>query len=198
MKKSRLLAAVLGSAMVLSFAGAALAEDLNQDTPIAWDDPEFLASAEECANDQVMAGPGEVVWHFIHNNTDATSGTLSATFTTEGATSTPNGEPLSANVLHYWVVTGPDTLESASDDASGGLLVLSHVCAGEEESTPTPTPTLPQDTATPSPTLPPTSTAPNSAPVAPSGANLGLVLGILLLVAGGFTAYAMRPRRGTR
>lgn len=174
--------------MVLTFAGAAFAEPLSPgqtgQLPIAWDEGDFLDTEEECADDPVQPGTGELVWHFIHNGTDATSGTLTATFENAGETTTANGEPFESNNLHYWVTTdNPDTLLSASDDASGGLLVLSHICAGPEP--------------TPSPTLPPTTTL-ETTPSSPAGNSLTLVFGLILAVAGGLVAYAMRPRRANR
>ena len=56
-----------------------------------------------------------------------------------------------------------------------------------------PTPTLP-DTSTPTPTLPQTNTI-DQTPSSGAGTSLTLVFALILAVAGGLVAYAMRPRR---
>ena len=66
-------------------------------------------------------------WHWVHNQTSATSGTLTATFQNAGTLSVASDPNSPAGVLHYFInLSAGDTLLSASDDVSGGMLVLSH------------------------------------------------------------------------
>ncbi len=65
---------------------------------------------------------GSVEWHFVHNQTDADSGTI-----TVGSQQVANGAPFEAKVLHYWVTTDNNVLPTdVADDVAGGKLVLSH------------------------------------------------------------------------
>ena len=66
-------------------------------------------------------------WHWVHNQTNATSGTLTATFQNVGTISVGSDPNSPADVLHYYInLSAGDTLLSASDDVAGGMLVLSH------------------------------------------------------------------------
>jgi hypothetical protein len=70
--------------------------------------------------------------HFILNQTNATSGLLSAVFSTDSFTDEPD-TPSNSDNLHWHVVITGDlntTITSATTDAAGGNLVLSHVCPG--------------------------------------------------------------------
>lgn len=127
-KFAALLAAL---ALSMLMAVPVLADTLHQTPPIAWnagvvstDDPGECEGAD--------LDPGQVLWHFIQNQTAATSGNLTATFTTAGTVTVANGEPFSSNTLHWTIITGEDTLTGASTDVSsdGGQLNLSHICTG--------------------------------------------------------------------
>ena len=110
--KARAVLTLVASLLLLIPAGAAAAVDLHaphQGTTVACD--------------------GEVLWHFVHNqvsSTDATVGTLTATFSGDGAIVVGAYKVL-RSVRHYEVITsGGDTLLNASDNITGGNLVLSH------------------------------------------------------------------------
>ena len=124
-RSTRFAALVAALALTMLMAVPAFAADLEQDTPIAWNDAGFQGSADECENAGLE--PGEVLWHFIQNQTSSTSGTLTATFDIAGAR-VVNGS--GNNNIHFFVVTGEDTLESASSNVADGKLLLSHICYG--------------------------------------------------------------------
>jgi len=90
-------------------------------------------------------------WHWVHNQTSATSGTLTAVFST--GTVTVANTPSSSTNLHYHITlsTGA-TLLSASDNVSGGKLLLSDTPVCETTTTST-------STSTTSTSTPPTSTS---------------------------------------
>ena len=111
----------------------------------------------------------------------------------------------------WWIITDANvTLDGSATytDGTGGNFNLSHTCVGAEV---TPTPTLPNETATPTlpvetatPTLPtnetPTPTLPQTSTIDQSntggpGTSLTVVFALILAIAGGLMAYAMRPRR---
>ena len=207
MRSKRLLAAVLGSAMVLTFAGAVLATDLHQATPISIGDE--LANTQDCTADELAAleaAGATVAWHFILTNPDAATGHLWARFTNATDETTVEQWKVEGNAMHFYIYNNSTTLgdtDAANDpdamttDVSGDQLNLSHTCMIEETSTPSPSPSPTEPpVVTPSPTLPPTTTA--GQPSAPAGNSLGLVLATILLIAGGLTAFTMRPRRSTR
>jgi hypothetical protein len=185
MKARRILAAVLGSAMVLTMAGAVFATDLHQETPITIGDE--LAKTQDCTEDELGwldDADATVAWHFILIDPDSDTGQLHAVFSDPADEQTVDQWKVTGDAMHFYVFNDSLTLESAETvGVDGTILNLSHTCA-----IPAPTPT---------PTLPPTNTLP-ATPAAPSGTSMNLVLGLILLVAGGFTAYAMRPRRSTR
>src|SRR5262245_52154579 len=59
-------------------------------------------------------------WHFVHNQTDATSGTLTVTFSNPASVHVvQNGPPFQSNNLHYYVNDVAGTLVSAVDGAAG-------------------------------------------------------------------------------
>lgn len=110
--KVRALLTLLASLLLLIPAGAAAAVDLHaphQGTTVQCD--------------------GDLLWHFVHNqvdSSDATVGQLTATFSGAGAVVVDAYKVL-RSVRHYEVITsGGDTLMSASDNITGGKLVLSH------------------------------------------------------------------------
>ena len=77
------------------------------------------------------------VWHWVHNQTVATEGTLTAIFMIDETKKTiviKNGAPYESTNLHYEIVLGAEaTLLSASDTVEDGLLLLSHwpTCPGD-------------------------------------------------------------------
>ena len=95
-----------------------------------------MANDQENGSQSAACG-GE--WHWVHNQTSATSGTLTATFQNAGTISVANDAPFSANVLHYYIyLAAGDTLLSASDNVvDDGKLVLSHwpTCQGSTTTT---------------------------------------------------------------
>ena len=200
MGTKRLLSVLLGSAMVLTLAGVALAThtdgplvDPTEEafpggepncpegtTAFRWDDP---------ADEGTTQGDVTVEWDNAGDKTvsfEAAAGVLVAIATVKGGTN--------QNVYDYTGEAGGGV------DHDNGLLAplnegdeqagVSHVdlcLVGEPEVTPSPSPS-------PTPTLPPTSTS-DQVPGSPAGTSLSLVLVAILLVAGGLTAFAMRPRR---
>ena len=127
----RFAALVAALMMTALMAVPALAVDLQQDTPISWDEAEFQGSEEECADADVEEG--EVLWHFVLIGSGETSATLTAEFEEAGVIvvqSEVPGENDDPNVLHFNIVTGEDTLLSASTNTEGGQLNLSHICPG--------------------------------------------------------------------
>lgn len=119
------LLAALG--LVLAFAAPALATDLSQDPPISWDDEGSQGSEEEC--DATDLDPGEVLWHFILTDAEAEGAKLTAVFETAGEI-TVEASAVTGNATHFEIITGEDTLLSASTDIDGSLLNLSHICSG--------------------------------------------------------------------
>jgi type II secretory pathway pseudopilin PulG len=77
-----------------------------------------LSNPQEAENCTTATG----TWHFVHVQTSATSGTLTAVI--GGTTFTVGSEDSPSNNLHYNITAG-GTLDSASDDVSDGKLVLS-------------------------------------------------------------------------
>jgi hypothetical protein len=77
-----------------------------------------LSNPGEAANCTTASG----TWHFVHNQTSATSGTLTAVI--GGVTYTVSNTPSNSTNLHY-NITAAGTLSSASDDVEGGKLLLS-------------------------------------------------------------------------
>ena len=146
--------ALFGVGLVAFLLGAATiaeANQLHQQPPIAWNSTEF--GGGDCPD----LAPGQVLWHFVHTDTKSTDlpSTLTAKFTTAG-TVTVAGFVNGNSVVMYDIITGHDTLLSASDSISnGGLLNLSHICVGPPLPTPSPSPSpspTPTPTATPTPT----------------------------------------------
>ncbi len=88
----------------------------------------IAAGAVEQSNDAFPTVSCGGEWHWVHNQTDATSGTLTATFLKAGvktAAARVNGA-----VLHYYIYLDEgDTLLSSprpADDVDDGRLLLSH------------------------------------------------------------------------
>ena len=134
----RMLAVAAVAAITLSLAltmRVALANDLHQagDTPISWDDPAFQGDEGECGDANL--DPGQVLWHFVHTKTD--SGDLPSKLTAEfdsAGVLEADGYVNGNSIVMYNIITGEDSLLSASDDIQNdGLLNLSHICSGGEE-----------------------------------------------------------------
>ena len=131
-----ILAALSLSLMVVA---PALANSLHQfengQNPdgISWDNTEFQGDETECADADLQ--PGQVLWHFVHVGTDSSDlpSTLTATFDVAG-TVTVSGYVNGNSIVMYDIITGEDTLLSASDtittDPMSEPLNLSHICSG--------------------------------------------------------------------
>ncbi len=88
--------------------------------------------ADDCKDVDLSAG--QVLWHFVQTGTEVASGELTATFTTAGEV-TVDSYKHSGKVLHWQIITGHDTLVSASSDIENdGNLNLSHICVGPDGS----------------------------------------------------------------
>jgi hypothetical protein len=120
---------VTALAIALLMAVPALAVEISTTLPVSSDAAEFQGTAGECAEFNVQ--PGQVVWHFILNQSATDNQTLTATFQTAGTITVSPYKVLDTYVLHYQITTGsPDTLLSASTSGTTGNLVLSHICNG--------------------------------------------------------------------
>ena len=133
------LVAIIAVGLVGPSASVVASSATNIGEGIDWTDADFQGSAEECADAGLSAG--QVLWHFVLVQTTApkAGSTLTATFETAGPLTVAAAKK-TGGTLHFNVVTGPDTLLSASTNVSGRRLNLSHICAGPPP-TPTPTPT---------------------------------------------------------
>lgn len=145
--------ALLSGALVLPSTVAA--NSLHQSLPIQSDSREYQGSAGDCEDADLEAG--QVLWHFVLTQVpdSVLTAELTATFETEG-TVVVDSYKKSGGVLHFEIITGADTLLSASTDVqTEGNLNLSHICQGAPQATPTPTATAtatPTEAATPTPT----------------------------------------------
>jgi len=105
---------------------AAASTDLHQTPPLTWDNEN---TSHTCTADELaQLQPGQVLWHFRLTQTADDSGTLSANFATAGPKSSSPGTA-NGPTIQWDIITGHDTLLSASTDATGDLLNLSHICA---------------------------------------------------------------------
>ncbi|HEY2916814.1 MAG TPA: hypothetical protein VGI98_06325 [Candidatus Limnocylindrales bacterium] len=130
MNVRKTLGAVLGAgALVVALAGTAFAETGNQ-TDVAWN-----AGASDCTggpNGDIVVPDGQVAWVFVHTQQQNSSGTLTANFENAGQLT---ADSYIQGGLKYLIITDiPDTLNSFSDDLTGGQLTLSHTCYGAETS----------------------------------------------------------------
>jgi hypothetical protein len=125
----RLAALMAALALSLSLAAPAWAVDIHQTLPINSDTASLQGSATDCAEFNVQ--PGQVVWHFVLNQSATNNQTLTTTFATFGTTTVSAYKVVDTYVLHYKVTTGsPDTLTAASTSGTTGQLQLSHICNG--------------------------------------------------------------------
>ena len=130
----RLAALMAALGMTLLLSAPAFAVEIGQDLPIPSDSSEHQGSDAECAEADVEAG--QVLWHFIINQSTSTTQTLTVEFEnagifTEGPSQvSPDNDTAGPWTLHYEFITGsPDTLLSASSSGDGNLR-LSHICDG--------------------------------------------------------------------
>jgi hypothetical protein len=181
--------------MALTMAGAVFATDLHQTPPISIGDPD--SKLQDCTAEelQMLEDAGATtLWHFVLTNASASSGHLHAVFSDPADEQTVSEDSAQGGNIDFIVLNSSNTLESAeTTDVSGDLLNLSHTCQVAPVVTPSPTPT-PTTPATPTPTLPQTNTIDQSNTGGP-GTSLTLVFALILAIAGGLVAYAMRPRR---
>jgi hypothetical protein len=154
------LAVVALLAAALVAPATVFAIDGHQDFPIAWDDPAYQGSDEECSS--LDLAPGEVYWHFVQTQipdslTDPADALLSIDIA--GTDDDVAGLPaydINGKTVHWQATTPQITLDGISSNVGGdGVLNLSHICLGAEKETPTPsdeeeTPT-PSDEETPTP-----------------------------------------------
>jgi hypothetical protein len=125
----RLATLVAALSLALLMAVPAFAVDISNQMPVSSDAAGYQGTAEDCAEFNVQ--PGQVVWHFILNQSATDNQTLTATFQTAGTITVSPYKVLDTYVLHYAITTGsPDTLLSASTSGTTGNLVLSHICNG--------------------------------------------------------------------
>jgi hypothetical protein len=126
----RLVSFAAAVGLVLLVAVPAFAENLQQDTPIAWNDSTHQGTEEECADANLQ--PGQVLWHFVgHFSTD--SAVMSATFSDSSfdVTNQPPDRVLDHYELQWNIITTETSLLSASvtPDTDNGGFNLSHICA---------------------------------------------------------------------
>jgi hypothetical protein len=130
-------ASVTAIAMSFALTAIVMANNLHQSdvTPISWDDPKFQGSGDDCKDADLQ--PGEVLWHFVHTDTDGSDlpSELTAEFDNAGVQKADGYSNGGGNaIVMYDIITGEDSLLSASDDIQNdGLLNLSHICFGGEE-----------------------------------------------------------------
>ena len=107
-------------------AAAADGTTLNPDhRGTSWDDEAQNANCP--AEDLDLISEGEVLWHFILTSPSSDEATLTATFEVAGTVIQPDADTPST-ALHFYVITGTDTLLDAATDIAGGSLNLSHIC----------------------------------------------------------------------
>jgi hypothetical protein len=148
MTKRSKLAALLGSGLLLfAMSGIALA-----DTGLLAGQVGITLSEKDATGTDACTGvtvpDGGAVLHFVLTQTNNTDGTLDFVLSNPATTGhADNASDNHGNTLDWWVsvdaATGDTVLESATTNADGDNLVLSHVCFGAAAPTPTPTPTLP-------------------------------------------------------
>jgi len=135
-KRSKLWAVLGAGVLALGTVGVALATDLLPGQ-VGITVGEKQGDAEKCAEFPLEIGEGEVGLHFVLTGTAASSGKLAASFSNPVSSfSDLDNSTSPGNTLHWYVVitgTGATVIESASTDAAGDNLVLSHSCFGAEE-----------------------------------------------------------------
>ena len=141
---TRRLAALLAAlSLTLVAVAPAFAAELTNETPISSDSFEEGTAGDCTFTDEinggtVSAGEGEVLWHFVLNQSPTDTQTLTANFVNAGTQPGVLYKVEDHYVLHFYIITDdPDTLNSASTSGAGNLQ-LSHVCHG------TPPPVIPE------------------------------------------------------
>jgi len=127
----RLTATIAAAGLVLLVAAPALAQNLSQPVPIAWNEGQYQGTADECASANLQ--PGQVLWHFVgHFDTDQV--TMTATFA-DAQYNVTNLAPEPGDIfdhyeIHWTIITSQTTLLSASvsPDTSVDGFNLSHIC----------------------------------------------------------------------
>jgi hypothetical protein len=140
-RSTKLAALVAAIALTMLMAVPVLANGLHQfqnganPNGIAWNAGVVSTDDDEDCGDADL-DPGQVLWHFIQNQVETDysnnlgDAELSVTFTVDGA-STIDAYKQSGKTLHWQIITGEDTLTSASSNVSSdGQLNLSHICTG--------------------------------------------------------------------
>ena len=206
------VAAMATLGLVGPAAGPAFARsDLNVTVPFG---PDYPGASRDCSGPFEGIASDQMGWHFIQNQTDATSGTLTVTFSPGGTQQVPSAVT-NSNVLHWYVFSPAGaTLTAASTNVGvntdPGNFNLSHICVGSttttSSSSTTSTGTTSTDTgavlgaaATPKSTPPPTDSLPTGGTPGGDSWRLALLaiaglLATLLLLAPATPAKARRRR----
>jgi hypothetical protein len=123
-------AASLGAlGLMLLIAAPALAVDLNQHLPISSDDAGYQGTETECADADLEAG--QVLWHFVINQSSTNNQTITLTFANAGTDTYSPTKVVDTYLLQYDVYTSSgDTLTAATSSGNDGTFVLSHICNG--------------------------------------------------------------------
>jgi len=127
----RIAATLAALGLMLLLAAPAMANDL--DNGQAGGVPSTSTAYPPGPNDCIGVQPGQVLWHFVHVGAmtmPAGGATLTATFTSGPAKTVDAYQNGGGNIM-YNVITGPNTLITASDTIiDNGKLNLSHICDG--------------------------------------------------------------------
>ncbi len=130
----RLAAIFAALGLTLAVVAPAFAVEIHQTLPISSSDAQFQST--DCS---VSLQSGQVDWHFVLVQSDkgdptvlTNNYTLTATFATAGTFTVYPDKVVDSYVLHYDIVTGTDTLISASTSGGGAnaILNLSSICNG--------------------------------------------------------------------
>jgi hypothetical protein len=126
----RLAAIIAALTLTMLVAAPAFANTLANGSNVPSNSSAYPPGPNDCTGVQ----PGTVLWHFVHTGTDGGDlpSTLTATFQ-NSASQTVDGYSNGggSSVVMYDVITGPDTLVTASDTINDtGNLNLSHICDG--------------------------------------------------------------------
>lgn len=195
MRTRKILAVIVGSAMALTFAGAVLA---THDGPLVEPTTEVFPGGDPICPEGTIA----FRWNDPDDN-GTTQGGVTVSWDNDGDKTVSFEATGGVLVAVAFVKGGNDqNVYDYTGEAGGGVdhdngLVAPNNEGGQQAGISHVDLCLIPAPPTPSPTLPPTSTLP-ATPASPAGTSMNLVLALILLVAGGFTAYAMRPRRSTR